>query len=83
MGLLNKCRIYFFGAGGEVLPGAVGLFPLFPPDGFPVLLGAFAGEFDFAILLIVFGLLTTFNVVVGLVLTLSIMRKVYRILTFC
>lgn len=42
---------YFFGAGGEVFPGAVGLFPLFPPEGFPVLLGPFAGVLPFAILI--------------------------------
>ena len=50
---MNFTNFIFFGVGGDVFPGAVGLFPRFPPDGFPVLLGAFAGEFDFAILIII------------------------------
>lgn len=32
-----------FGAGGGVFPWAGGLFPLFGPEGFPVLLGALDG----------------------------------------
>jgi hypothetical protein len=37
----------FFGGGGGFLPGAVGLLPLFGPEAFPVLLGAFAGVLPF------------------------------------
>ena len=64
-------QTYFFGVFDGLLlllPELGGLFPLPDPDGLPVLLGPFGtGVDDFAILIDVFYLPTTFNVIVGLV----------------